>query len=38
MKNLDNIKIMSKGEMGFLKIFLVPLFKEVNNFMENSLK
>lgn len=33
MKDLDNEAVLSKGEAGFLKVIVRPLFKCLNDFM-----
>ena len=38
MKGLDNLANIAKQEIGFIKVIIRPLWNEVNNFMENSLK
>ena len=38
MKGLDNLVNIAKQEIGFLKVIIRPLWVEVNNFMENTLK
>ena len=38
MKGLDNLANIAKQEIGFIKVIIRPLWVEVNNFMENSLK
>lgn len=38
MKGLDNLANIAKQEISFIKAIIKPLWIEVNNFMENSLK
>ena len=38
MKGLDNLTNIAKQEIGFIKVIIRPLWFEVNNFMENTLK
>ena len=38
MKGLDNLANIAKQEIGFIKVIIRPLWVEVNNFMENTLK
>ncbi len=38
MQGLNNMANISKQEINFIKVIVRPLWVEVNNFMENSLK
>lgn len=38
MKDLDQINIMAKAEMGFLKMIVQPLWTLLNTFLDNELE
>lgn len=38
MKDLDQINIMAKAEMGFIKMIVYPLWSLVNTFLDNELE
>lgn len=37
MKDLDNLKVMSKNEMGFFKVIVRPLYASLNTFLKGNL-
>lgn len=38
MKDLDQIAVMAKAEMGFIKMIVSPLWSLINMFMDNELE
>lgn len=38
MKDLDNLKVMAKAEIGFLKFLVIPLWKMLNSFLDGYIE
>ena len=38
MKDLDQIHVLAKAEIGFFKFIVLPLWTLMNNFLENEVK